>query len=239
MKIGSITLSYNDEGTIGGTLRCLSKFVETRLVLISEKPYFGEAAEPDLTEDIALDEGAEVIKGTWALDHFQRNLGNKLLAHMDWILTFDSDEMMTEIDMEKLIRTLEKSKENAYLINPEVYWKDTKHRLRPKPSYSPVIATRPHVRFTYIRNIDTPAPVIEGIEMHHLSWSDPKDIKKKVLAYAHATDFNGKKWYKERYEHWTPGDKVFLPDGEYSAIEYPLPEELNDHLSCNTNADKE
>jgi len=238
MKIGSVTLAYNDEGTIQGTIRCLEPFVETRLVLLSEKPYFGETAKPDATEDIVWDEGAEVIKGTWGLDHFQRNLGNKLLAHMDWILTFDSDEMMTYEDLEKLIKFLETTKEDAVLINPEVYWKDTNHRLRPLPTYCPPIAMRPKVRFPHIRNIDHPFTVWDEGDMHHLSWCAPKDIKKKVTCYAHATDFDGEKWYEERYKYWTPGDKVFLPDGEYSALEYPLPKELNEHLGCSTDTDK-
>ena len=52
MKLGAVTLAYNDEGTIAGTIKCLAPFVDEHVVLISEKPYFGEQLPPDKTEEI-------------------------------------------------------------------------------------------------------------------------------------------------------------------------------------------
>jgi len=234
MKIGAVTLAYQDEGIIQGTLKCLQPFVDSHIVVLSEKPYFGKGGEADRTEEIALDLGADVVKGNWSLDHFQRNLGNSLMSDMDWILTFDSDEMMTKEELVNLILFLDKTEHTAVAVNPEIYWKTTDYRLRPKPSYMPIIAMKPSVRFTHIRNIDAPTFAIYKGEMHHLSWCAPKDIYKKVTCYAHAPDFDGEEWYMKEYLTWQEDMTARLPDGEYKAIYEPLPKELYEHLGNST-----
>ena len=230
MKFAAVTLCYNDEGTITGTIKCLAPFVEKHVVLISEKPYFGEQSEPDNSEEICLDLGCDVIKGTWALDHLQRTLGNQMCSDCDWVFGFDSDEMMEARQIERLIRFTEKCPVPAIGVTPEIYWKDIDHVLTPKPEYQPIILMKPSVKFVYIRNINTPY-VHSTVDMHHISWAYPKDIYKKVTNYAHATDFDGKKWYKEHYENWTPDKKTAeLPTGIYGVAERKLPQELREHL---------
>jgi len=230
MRIGAVTLAYNDETTIGGTLKCLQPFVEKQMVMLSETPYFGNQVAPDRTEEIAEELGAKVVKGSWELDHDQRTLGNILCADCDWVLGFDSDEMMTHKDLDKLNRFLEETPHEAVGVLPEIYWNTTNYRLRPKPSYTPIIAMRPSVKFTHIRNIDNNYTIWEGGEMHYLSWCRPKDIYKKVTSYAHAPDFDGEKWYVDKYLNWIDGDKAELPDGIYDAVYNPLPEELRGYL---------
>lgn len=231
MRVSAVTLAYNDEGTIAGTIRCLAPFVDKHIVLISEKPYFGKESPPDRTEEICLDLGVEVIKGYWKLDNYQRNLGNILCKDSDWVLGFDSDEMITENDYINLYEFLHKTQSSAIAICPEVYWHTTDYRLTPKPSYSPIMAMKPSVRFTHIRNIGVPYELWEGGTVHHLSWCEPKDILKKVTNYAHATDFNGEIWYNTHYKNWKPEDRyAVLPDKTYLVENNPLPDELKEHL---------
>jgi hypothetical protein len=230
MRIGAVTLAYNDEDVIEGTIKCLRHFVDRHVVLISEKPYFGEPAPPDRTEEICEDLDCEVIKGVWELDHQQRTLGNKMLSDCDWVITFDSDEMMTKDEMEQFISFLETAQSDAITCLPTVYWKDINHILYPKPDYQPVIATRPSVEFIYIRNVNCPFQIYPG-DMHHLSWCYPKDIYKKVTNYAHATDFDGKQWYVENYVNWnSDSDHACLPDKTYGVKKQSLPQELADYL---------
>lgn len=230
MRIGGVTLAYQDEGTISGTIKCLAPFVDKHIVLISEKPYFGKAAEPDRTEEICLDLGCEVIKGTWALDHMQRTLGNQMCSDCDWVFTFDSDEMMEAVQIERLIRFTEKCPVPAIGVTPEIYWHDIDHVLTPRPEYEPIIMMKPYVKFWKIRNIDSHY-VKSTVDMHHLSWAYPKDIYKKVTNYAHATDFDGDSWYHNHYAGWTPEDKVaVLPTGSYGVEYKPLPQELRNYL---------
>lgn len=231
MRLVANTLAYNDEGVITGTIKCLAPYVDRHVVLISEEPYFGEPSAPDCTEEICMIHDVEIIKGTWPLDHFQRNVGVVVSQDADWIITFDSDEMMTHEQMENFIKFLEKTDAQAVCLKPEVYWKTTDYRLRPIPDYAPVLAVRPSVRFTYIRNINTPFALFDEGGMHHLSWCAPKDIYKKVIHYAHATDFNGHEWYKEKYCMWNPLQPAELPTATYDVIKKPLPQELKEYLN--------
>lgn len=227
MRIGAVTLAYNDQDIIRGTLRCLKPFVDKHVVLISEKPYFGEAAEPDNTMKYCIEEDVEVIKGTWDLDHYQRNVGSVVCSDCDWIIGFDSDEMMTSEQLERFIAFLGRTDAVAVCNTPKIYWGTTSYILKPYPGYQPIIAYRPSVKFTYIRNIDS--PFVEYHDpMHHLSWCKPKDIYKKIKHYAHANDYDWESWYHNVYEKWSARNpEVVFPGGDkYTAVYEPLPEEL-------------
>lgn len=228
IKLNAVTLALNDEATIAGTINCLKPFVDRHLVLISEKSYFGDVLDNGETEKICDKLGVEYIKGNWPLDHHQRSLGNQLLSDCDWIMTLDSDEMIDKYNMKFLIECMEENK-NAHAIGvrPEVYFKNTDFVLRPIPDYIPIIATRPYVRFPYIRNIDH-SFLLSDVTMHHVSWAAPKDVYKKVTCYAHATDFDGKEWYENNYKNVTPRDGITieLPNSMYTLKRQPLPDEL-------------
>lgn len=229
IKINCVTLALNDEHTIAGTINCMKPFVDRHLVLISEKSYFGNVLDNGETEKVCDKLGAETIKGFWKLDHFQRSLGNQILSDCDWIMTLDSDEMIDTDEMVKLIDIMSKADNTIHAIGvrPEVYFKTTDYVLRPIPDYIPIIATRPYVRFPYIRNIDHPFS-LQDITMHHVSWASPKDVYKKVTCYAHATDFDGKKWHESNYKDVIPSDglTIELPNSMYTLKYQPLPEEL-------------
>lgn len=232
MELGAITTAYNEASVIRGTLRCLKPFVKRHIVLLSEKPYFSEGVEPDNTEEICLQEGVDVVKGLWRLEHDQRNLGAFLLKDCDWILWFDADEMMTEADLEKLVSYLHGCKKDAVAIISKVYWKTTDYRFEPYPTHHKIIATRPHVRF-YDRACTTSEYALLqndnelGITHHHLSYAEPKDILSKVLYYSHSNEFDGQSWYEEHFKDWKPGDEVVQPFGtKWNAVFDPLPEEL-------------
>lgn len=233
MRIGAVTLAYNDQDIISGTINSLKPFVDKHIVLISEMPYFGDARNPDGTEQLCMDLGVDIVKGNWELDHYQRNIGNIMCGDCDWVLGFDSDEMMTKDQMEKFLSFLGGTQARAICNRPEVYWKSTKYVLRPIPDYAPVIAMRPDVRFTYIRNVDSPFVIYEEDRMHHLSWCSPKDIKKKVECYAHAPDYDWIEWYNNYYTKWdfSTDASVVFPSGEpYKAIYQPLPDELKNNI---------
>lgn len=227
MRYGAVTLALNDEATIGATIKCLKDHVDYHIVLISERSYFGNVVDNGETEKICDKLGVEYIKGFWSLDHFQRTLGNKMCRKngCEWVLTFDSDELMDESNINILKEDIKNTDKRALLCKPECYWKNTDYTLRPIPGYCPVIATRSDVDFTYIRNVNAECGMTRAL-MHHVSWAEPKDVYKKVTCYAHATDFNGEEWYLKNYKDWKKYDKVNLPDGIYDALYNPLPENL-------------
>ena len=226
-KIGAVTLCLNDEDTIAGTINCLKPFVDYHIVLISEKSYFGDVKDNGKSEVILDKLGVDYIKGYWPLDHHQRTLGNKMCKAKgcDWVLTFDSDELMDAENIKKLIEHTKTTEARALVVNPICYWNTVEYILTPQPEYCPVIATKSDVTFPYIRNVDCPVELVD-VTMHHVSWAYPKDVYKKVTCYAHATDFNGAEWHDKYYKDWTYPSPAVLPDRVYSVNKCPLPEEL-------------
>jgi len=226
MKIKSVILAYNDEETIGAVIKCIKPFVDEIVVMLSERPYFGVPEAPDNTEEICLSLDVNVVKGYWKLDHYQRNTGKKILKDCDWIIYLDSDELIDNKNIIYLLDFLKNTNDNAVTVLPRVYWKTIDYILDPPASFDPIIAARPHVDFHYIRNVNSSYVRWDG-EMHHLSWCSPKDIKKKVTTYAHASDFDGEKWFNDRYEKWNYGDDVIMPNGEvFKTKLFPLPDDL-------------
>lgn len=236
MKIGVITIAYNEEETIRGAIRCMKPFADTHVVLISEQPYFGRNKFlKDRTEEICLEEDVDIIKGTWDLDHFQRNNGIAICQKngCDWVLGIDADELITECETERLIKHLENTTYPAISVHPIMYWKGLNRILSPKPTYTPIIALRSNVRFNYIRNIGVPYEQWYG-EYHHLTWAKSHEsIYKKISTYAHAPDCDWDTWFKTVYEKWTDGNDITFPnisDQVYTAVNYNIPEELKKHL---------
>jgi hypothetical protein len=138
--------------------------------------------------------------------------------------------MMEARQIERLIRFTEKCPVPAIGVRPEVYWRDIDHVLVPKPEYEPIVMMRPSVRFWLIRNIDCKY-CKSTVDMHHLSWCEPKDVLKKVTNYAHATDFsNPVEWYNKYYLGWKEGDKAVMPSITCDVERKPLPKELRDLL---------
>jgi hypothetical protein len=231
MKIGAVTMAFRDEATIRGTLACLNPHVDKHIVLVNEHPYFGDNPPQDRTIDICNEfDKVEVVVGQWA-EHDLRNLGNKLCKDCDWVLGFDADEMITAEDMEKLKIVMSKVNKPAIGFRSKVYWGTTDYILHPDPDHIKVCVTRPDVRYWEKQCVSVPYEILERdehyITHHHLSWCKPKDILQKVCNYAHANEFDGKKWYAEYFENWKFGDKAVQPFGSTWDVKYdPLPEEL-------------
>lgn len=225
-------MAWHDAETIRGTLACLNPFVSKHYVFIYEKPFYGQNEGPDETEAICREfDKVEVIKGFWQ-EHVARNIGQTLCGDCDWTIGFDADEMMTADDLLKLTDVLHKTDKDAVGFISKVYWKTPDYIFHPDPDHIKVCVTRRKCRFWEKQCVDVPFDVLdykrgERITHHHLSWSAPKDILRKVLHYNHANEFNGQEWYDKHYRDWKPGDKVVQPFGtEWEAVWNPLPEEL-------------
>jgi len=231
MKIGAVTMAYNDETVIKPTLRCLKPFVDTHVVILATDTFNGVVAPPDSTEQICLAEGVDIIKGFWGEEAKHRNVGVSALSDCDWVIHFDSDESMTAEDLEKFITLLGHIKGDAVGHRCKCYWSNPDFRLDPYPTHTTIIATRPKTKYVVKRNLACPILPISkeicGIEMHHLAWCSPKDILKKVTTYCHANEFNGYKWYTDEYINWEVGKKAIDPHGGVWDVVYdPLPDEL-------------
>lgn len=232
MKLGAVTMSYRDEGTIRGTLACLAPFVERHVVMLQQSPFYGSPEPIDNTEAICREfPNVDVIKGSWE-EHGARNIGNSICSDCDWVLCFDADELMTYKDLDKLKDYLGKCSRDAVAIISKVYWKSVDTCFFPDPDHHKIIAVKPQVQFWDMACINVPYDIIQrdndlGITHHHLSFCEPKDILKKVVHYNHAKEFDGQAWYDKHFRDWVPGQMVVQPNGTMWGSKHdPLPEEL-------------
>lgn len=234
MKLGAVTMAFRDEATIRGTLACLNPFVDKHIVMLNERPYFGNSQPPDNTESICREfDKVDVIKGNWE-EHILRNIGINLCSDCDWMIGFDADEMITQEDMYRLIGYLETVKLDAVGFISKVYWNTTDYIFYPDPDHVKVCIVRPNSSIRYYEKqcINGPFETLDYhkapfITHHHLSYCAPKDILNKVLNYAHANEFDGLSWWNKRYKHWEFGQPVVQPFGTiWEAKHDPLPEEL-------------
>ncbi|MEO1262644.1 MAG: glycosyltransferase family 2 protein [Bacteroidota bacterium] len=91
--ISAVIITHNVAGTIRPCLVALKK-VCTEIIVV-------DSFSDDGTADICLEEGAKLVSHEWLGFSGTKNLGNKLAAN-DWILSIDSDEVLSE----ELIRAL-------------------------------------------------------------------------------------------------------------------------------------
>lgn len=196
MKIASVCTAYNEERFIVPHLTHMPDWVSKQVVLLSEKPWYGEEEEPDQTEELAKDAGAVVIKHPWSNEHDQRNAGQEYLQDFDWILNLEPDEFLSDDDWQKLYDFLKDAEYPSYAINQRVFWGNG-YESDPPEDYKPLIITRPSVRFVEKRNVDSPWSVLPDITLLHFSWArTDKEVWKKISHYSHAVDFDIEKWYE-------------------------------------------
>lgn len=233
MKIGIVTIAFNEANMIEGCIKTVAPYVDEHLVIVSERPYFNsDKFESDNTAELAEEFGATVIEGFWANEHEQRNVGATYFKDKDWIFWVDGDMWARNSYWEGLIKKLETiPSEVDTVITPQyTLWKEPTWHLE-GDEFKPVIATRPHVRFAEIGCVNTPM-YIHKDRIHHFVWSRPKDIYKKIMTFAHAKDIDFEKWYHDHFENWKFGDEIVHPSNNYelSVVEVPLPEEFKEYL---------
>ena len=101
--IAVLTIAYNEEQYIGACIKQFKGLINKHLVLLSTKPWNGQAYNKDRTEQIARSLSAEVIMQFWQTEHEQRNWGLAYLYNYDYVFIVDADEMYSKLDIEKIL----------------------------------------------------------------------------------------------------------------------------------------
>ena len=231
MKLAAYSPVYNEEKLITGCIKSFAPFVDKHLVMIAAKPFYGQPEPLDNTMDIAFSLGAEAVITQTKPEHRMRNEAMDLLddGTYDWILVNDADMWFEHKSVELLIEFLKTCKEDAVIMPQYGYWHDVNHVLV-GDDFCPVVAVRPHVRFTHIGNVDTACAKFDLQMIHHINWCGPKDIYKKVTTYSHAPEFDGGSWFTQYYEPWKEGQAAVLPNKRFKVAYKPLPDELKAYL---------
>lgn len=228
MRVGLIANAYNEARFLKPFLEHLPDWVETKVVLITDPPWYGDTLEDDGSQEIAEAAGATVIKRAWKDEVEQRNTGQGLLAEYDWILTIEPDEFLDDEGWQKLYDFLKSAPASAYAVKQRVFW-GKGFESDPPEDFVPIIATRPTVKFIDKRNIDSYWEVLpDDIVLYHFAWArTDEEIWKKISHYSHAVDFDIEKWYKEVWlARKTTNVHPTTPEAIPRLIKAKLPPEL-------------
>ena len=160
MKWAAITIVYNEIDFIKGWVehkRDLGFKDDDMLVMVSEKPFFGEEAEDDGTVDYLDSEDIPYITGVWKQDDPMLNAGLSILKNYDWVLFLAPDEYLTQSSYIELKDFCSKNNKTAYAITTmNTYFKTHKHRIEPREKYEPIIAINPKLeKYTDLRSVES------------------------------------------------------------------------------------
>lgn len=229
MKIALMTICYRESRLIKKFLNHIPSWVDKKLVLVSEKPWFGDELPDDGTAKLA--EGlADVIVYPWETEEEQRNAGLEYLSDYDWVIVLDPDEFLDNENWEALKDCLELADAKALVVSHQLtYWKDG-YVADPPRDYQMLIAVRPGVRFVDKRVVNTGYQEIP-VFLHHMSWAKTdKEVWDKITHYAHANDFDTEEWFEDVWKKWKPGMKDVhptTPETLHNLIPAKLPPELD------------
>lgn len=225
MKYGSVACAYKEERFIVPHLKHLPNWIDEKIVLNSTSPWFGEDTGNDKTVELA-EPYARVVRAYWDTEESQRNTGQAIHEDKDWAIVLDPDEFLDNENWAKLKDFLETTDADAVIVeNQRVFWKDKE--VSPCNDYQQLIAVRPHIKFVDKRIVG--ANYVEApVELLHFSWARTDDeIWSKISHYAHANDFDIKKWYGEV---WLADKQTNLhpvtPEALGGLIEAKLPPEI-------------
>lgn len=226
MKVALVTIAFNEQRFIKPFLQHIPDWVDEIFVLVSTKPWHGEDEPQDKTAQIAREMGATVIENYWYTEAEQRNTGQALCADFDWVIILDPDEFLDNIGWQKLELSCEFNRDEAYTVsNQRVFYKDKE--VYPHNDYKQIIQVKPHVRFTFARNVDCYFESLP-IELFHFSWArTDEEVWRKISHYTHAKDMNIEKWYKEV---WLGNQTTNLHPNTPSTLKALIPAKLPPEL---------
>ena len=145
MRIATVAVAYREERLIGKHLSHIPDWVDEKLVLVSQKPWFGDELPDDGTAQIARDHGATVIEYNWRTEEEQRNAGQEYLSDYDWIIVLDPDEFLDDHAWLVLYGYLQYSQDQAHIVEGQyTYWKNG-YVADPPIDYPMLIAVKPTV----------------------------------------------------------------------------------------------
>jgi glycosyltransferase involved in cell wall biosynthesis len=234
VNLAVCTIAYNEVEWIQGCIRQFRPFVARHVVLVSSKPWFGEAGKDDGTAEAARKECAEVHVQHWHSEAEQRNWGLAQVKDFDYVFIVDADELYTRSGIEAMVASLRGSREFYFRIREmRTYWKTTDYIFAPIDSWDkPVVAVDPkRVRFYKQRQVENvsgaPLPAASTLPatLHHMSWvrSDEK-VREKIRSRSYAPHIRPE-WYEKVWLQWTPEMRDVAPYTrmEMQAVYCPRP----------------
>jgi len=166
---------------------------------------------------------------------------------MDYLMVHDADEFYFHEDFEKLKKIVFDNPDyDSYITKLCVFWKSFKYILvAPKCNeysngsfYAPggrisgiaetVVNLNHNLAYNNIRLVSGYNRYMVDIVYYHGSYVlNDEEVLRKINTLGHKNDFDGEKWYKEKWLNWTLETKNLHP---MSPREWLYAEEFNEEL---------
>lgn len=212
VKVAVLTNAFKEKELITGCIEQFKPFNLFHLVLCPRSSWNGNM-ENDDTCRVAFKSGASVCRMNWRSATDQFNWGLKFLKDYDWVLLVDADERYSYEGIKELLSILPDVHEPVIKTNNwHVYWKTPDYEIVPEQTDYPVIAVKPSVKITNIRNPEGVPYGWVNIPMYHYSYvRSDDDMWKKIKTFEASKEFEVEKWYSEIWSKWTPGMRNLHP----------------------------
>jgi len=230
MRVGIVTVAFNEPDFIVPCIKQFEGFGFPHIVLISKSPWRGNYSQ-DNTWVLARMHNAygETFIDHWPDQATQINFGLEILQRegIEWALFVDVDEFYTSTDIGRLIGHIRNTNADAITCpNMFVYWKTPEYLLIPHQNDNPIIAIKTNQKFINKRDF-IGTKTNSDVEMHHMSYvRTDEQMKKKIETFEHSHEFNTEQWYNDVWIPWTL-DNVNLhptiPTKFNRAIVHPAP----------------
>ena len=234
MKIGILTICYNEQDTIEAVIKNWDNKVYKHLILHSDKPWHGIEQPRDNTEEIVSKyQNTEFIRMNWRSEHEQRNWGLAYLYDYDYVLIVDADELYTEKEQGIILNRLGKEnrfEDNNYcyrIKNVNTYYKSLNEILDPPDTHEPVIAVNPKkILFTEARVPNTDYQIPIDVTMHHLTYCKSNDkMRNKFNQFEHCSDVKNN-WFSDVWMSDSKNNVRAYGKENSKCVNSPAPDEI-------------
>lgn len=242
MRLGAITVTFNEENLIDACINQFDGFDIEHLILVSKEPWHGNYKMDNTWLKAKMHEASNekvnVVVDYWPSCAEQFNYGMDLMwkTGHDWVLIVDTDEFYTPMDLGIIIEELRETKAEALCAQyMSVYWKTPDFKIIPNQNDQPIIAIKSSKRFSYIRESDC-TKQMSNAEMFHLSYvRTDESAKKKIDVFEHHNEFDKENWYNEKWLKWNLEMEDLhpvVPSQFKQAVYDPVPDSIKNLLNA-------
>lgn len=206
MKIGALVPCLNEWRFMPAVLGQLQKVADRAVVLRNRTAHSGVGAS--LLPAPPLDPRVEVVEGSWWDESTARNAGMDLLADCDYVLTLDSDEVLSDDALFGVLDLVDQAPEGTYravVLPLRTYWKTTRFAVEcasQSENLAPVLLRRDvrHLRHRLLEPGDV--TMLSHEVLHHLSFvRTDEEMRDKLRLSGHAAEVVPG-WYERVWLAW-------------------------------------
>ena len=199
MKIGALIPVLNEWRFVPAVVGQVLKVADRCVIVRGKRSFSGAPAE--ISPVPKLDPRVEILEGSWRVEHEIRNAGIRVLSDCDYVISIDSDEILLDDALEKIVSAFEKSI-RVLVCQSYKYWKSPSYRIDPPEFLYIPVGVHKDVRFRDIRKPTEGVVITDQRLIHHLAYVRTDDeMREKIRLSGHAAEFIPG-WFENVWKAW-------------------------------------